>query len=287
MTAATRRSLARLWHLPGGTGWSQYVLTREGVVDAARIRLVVLDRPAAPWRTGWEPTVAGPYTIGFPTTDEDALDARLRALGFGARNPVERSPFTNPDGRSWEVLEALHTAPDFVAAVGLARGVGNEPLAPVDARGIGGPAYSMMVVEDLDRMVSFVREVLGYDVKIRRVQTSSGLKGSMRTPDGTQFELAHLAPRSARHGFLLLIQFRNLAVSVPHTPPRLPARGLTLYSFAVERLEPVLERAARAGATQITGPIRVDNPPNGDTRHATFLAPNGVMFELFETAPGR
>lgn len=278
----TRQALARLWRVPSDTTWSTYVLSREGVPDAARIRLLVLDRASPSVRTSWDPAVLGPYTIGFPNLGQQALDARLRALGFGARNPMERTPYTNPDGRSWEILETVHTGPDFVAAVGIARGEGNPPISPVDANGLGGPAYSMLVVADLERMTGFMRDVLGYEIRIRRVQTSSGTRGAMNTPDGTQFELAQLYPPQGRHGFLIFIQFRNLPVAQPAVPPRLPATGLTLYSFPVDRLEPVLARAAQAGATQISEPRLLDNPPNGRTRHASLIAPNGVMFELFE-----
>jgi len=35
----------------------------------------VLDRPSEPWRGSWEPAVYGPYTIGFPNTVQEALDA--------------------------------------------------------------------------------------------------------------------------------------------------------------------------------------------------------------------
>ncbi len=279
---ATRGDEAALWGLPAATGWREYLLTRAGVADAARIRLLVLDFPAEPWRSNWDPAVPGPYTIGFPNVDQAALDAKLRALGFGARNPMERTPFTNEDGRSWEILETVHTGPDFVAAVGIARGVGNPPISPVDARGIGGPAYSMMVVADLERMSGFMHEVLGYEIRNRRVQTSSGTAGAMNTPDGTQFELAQMYPPDAKHGFVILIQFRNLGVAEPARPPRLPATGIVMYSFPVAALEPVLERAARAGATGIVPPRLVDSAAHGRVRHASFVAPNGVRFELVE-----
>lgn len=282
VAADARTALSRLWHLRADAGWDTYVFSRKGVKDAARIRLLVFERPSAPFRSSWNPAVLGPYTIGFPNIDQQALDARLRLLGFGARNALERTPFNHPDGRSWEILETVHAAPDFVAAVGIARGAGDPPISPVDAQGLGGPAYSMMVVENLERMVTFMHGVMGYEIRIRRVQTSSGTRGAMRTPDGTQFELAQLYPVHGQHGFLILIQFLNLTASQAAAPPRLPATGLTMYSFPVDRLEPLLERAALAGATQITGPLLVDNPPQGASRHATLLAPNGVMFEFFE-----
>jgi catechol 2,3-dioxygenase-like lactoylglutathione lyase family enzyme len=270
--------------VPADLTWTTYVLYRPGVRDAARIRLLVTDRPTPSWRRDWEPAVLGPYSIGFPNVDQAATDLRLRALGFGARNAMERSPFQMADGRTSEVQETVHTGPDFVAGVGIARGGGNPPISPIDPRGLGGPAYSMMVVPDVERMATFLRDVLGWEIRMRRVQASAGRTGALNTPDGTEFELAQLYPPGARHGFIVLLQFRNLEAVPPPNPPRLPNAGLTLYSFAVEKLEPVLERAARNGATQVTGPVLVDSPPHGRTRHATFVAPNGVMFEVYEPA---
>lgn len=287
LSDSTRAALTRLWHLPASSKWSCHTFSRTGVADAASLRLLVLDGDALCYRSDWEPAVLGPYTIGFPNTDQPALDARLRALGFGARNALERTPFTHPDGRSWEILETVHTAPDFVAVVGIARGAGQVPISPVDASGRGGPAYSMMVVDDLQCMVTFLQTVLGYELRIRRVQTSRGQAGAMRTPDGTTFELAQLSAQRGQHGFIIIIQFLNLAVQKPAAPPRLPSLGLTLYSFPVARLEPVLARAERAGATKICRPVFVDIAPHGATRHATLLAPNGVMLEFFEAPPTR
>ena len=278
-----RLARERLWSLGAGTRYDEYSFTRSEIAGAARLRILRMDCSGEPWRQGWQPQILGPYTIGFPSSDQDAFDGRLRSLGFGARNPVERARFTHEDGRSWEVLESLATAPEFVAAVGIARGSGQPPISQVDSQGVGGPAYSMMVVPDADAMATFLQRVLGYQLRNRRRQTSSGLAGAMRTPDGTQFEIAQLAPPGAEHGFLILLQFVNLAVEKPVAAPRLPASGLVMYSFPVDALEPVLERAAAAGAADLRGPVHVDDPGHGNTRHGSFIAPNGVMFELFES----
>ncbi len=279
---ATRRARAALWQLPEDVGYLEYHFTRAGIKDAACIRVLVLDRPSEPWRGSWEPAVYGPYTIGFPNTVQEALDARLRLLGFGARNPLERTLFRHPDGRSWEILESLATAPEFVAAVGIARGAGNPPISLVDAQGLGGPAYSMCIVEDTDRMAGFMRDALGFEIRNRRRQTSAGRQGAMNTPDGTQFEIAQAYPPYGAHGFLILLQFINLAVAEPPRPPRLPATGLVMYSFPVDDMAAVLRQAAAAGAREIRGPLLLADPRHGVALHASFLAPGGIAFELFQ-----
>jgi catechol 2,3-dioxygenase-like lactoylglutathione lyase family enzyme len=278
----SRRARAALWRVPEDFGYLEYHFVRAGTLDAACVRVLLLDHHGEPWRGSWEPAVYGPYTIGFPNTVQESLDSRLRSLGFGARNPLERTLFRHPDGRSWEILESLATAPDFIAAVGIARGAGNPPISPVDEQGLGGPAYSMCIVEDTDCMAGFMRDALGFEIRNRRRQTSAGRQGAMNTPDGTQFEIAQACPPYGAHGFLILLQFINLPVAEPPRPPRLPATGLVMYSFPVDDIDAVLRQAAAAGAREIRGPVVLADPRHGAVPHASFLAPGGIAIELFQ-----
>lgn len=279
---SVRAAQRKLWQIPGEIGWQQYLLYREGVDGAARIRLLVLDRPTPSARPSWSPTVRGPYTIGFPNKRQEQLDSEMRRLGFGALNAMERSPFVSDDGRRYEILETVHTGPDFVAAVGVARGDAEPPITPVDDKGMGGPGYSMMIVDDVDAMVAFMTEVVGYRVKSRRIWKSTGTHGAMNVPDGTEFDFAQLVPPGEPYGFLICIEFRNLPTTQAAVPPRLPARGLVMYSLPVTELDATLERARRAGITEVSGPVELDAPGIGKHRYATLVAPNGAMFELFE-----
>jgi catechol 2,3-dioxygenase-like lactoylglutathione lyase family enzyme len=278
---AMRELQRRLWHAPADLGWSEYALLRDEVGYAARIRLLVLDRPAPAIRGSWDPRVLGPTTIGFPNTRQEALDAHLRQLGFGALNRLERSPFVSDAGRRYEILETVHTGPDFVSAVGVARGLGEPPITPVDAQGNGGPGYSMLIVEDLAPMKRFMTEVVGWRVKSERVWKSSGTRGALNLPDGTEFDFVQVAPPDTDHGFLLFISLRNLEMRAAPRASRLPGRGIVLYSLAVADLDATVARARRAGIAEIEGPAWLEIPGLGRRRTATMAAPNGVLFELF------
>ncbi len=282
IATATRRARAALWNIAEDLGYEEYRFTRAGVRDAARIRVLVLDGNSEPWRGSWEPGVFGPYTIGFPNTVQQQLDTQLRALGFGARNPLERTLFQHQDGRSWEILESLATAPEFVAAVGIARGADQPPISPVNSMGLGGPAYSMCVVPDTDKMCVFMRDAFGYETRNRRRQRSAGRLGAMNTPDGTEFEIAQSYPPFGAHGFLIFLQFTNMEVVQPPHPPCLPATGLVMYSLPVDDIQAVLLRARTAGATEISGPVAMADPAYGNTLQATLTAPCGIVFELVQ-----
>jgi len=280
--AATRDAERRLWGMPDDLGWQTYLLERSGTSGAAKIRLLLLDRTMPAHRRDWRPTGLGPYTIGFPNQRQQELDRELRRLGFGALNPLERSTFRSDAGREYEIIETVHTAPDFIGVVGVARGPGEPPIAPVDRSGMGGPAYSAMIVPSVDPMVEFMTGVFGYTVKTRRVWKSTGMSGALALPDGTEFDFAQVVPDGADYGFVIFMSYRNLEMTPSVVPPRLPARGLVMYTLAVADLDATLARARTRGATGIRGPVELATPGSETTRHATLLAPNGVMFELIE-----
>ena len=269
-----------LWQIPDDVDWDLYVLQRENVEWAAQIRLLVMKQEVSAFRADWAPTTRGPYTIGFPNTRQDDLDRHMRQLGFGSLNVMERSPFTTDDGRQYEILETIHTGPDFVAAVGVARGEGQPPIVPVDDKGMGGPGYSMMVVDDVDVMAEFMTSVMGYRLKSRRLWKSTGTKGAMNVPDGTEFQFAQLVPQEGDYGFLIFIDFENLDVREPANQPGLVTRGIGLYTFAVPDIDAVLERARGAGHKVVHGPIELISAQNTPHLIATLRAPNGVLFEL-------
>jgi catechol 2,3-dioxygenase-like lactoylglutathione lyase family enzyme len=278
----TRAAQRRLWGIPQDIDWQTYVLERSGTAGAAKIRLLLLDRAMPAYRRDWRPTGLGPYTIGFPNQRQEQLDGELRRLGFGALNALERSTFRNDAGREYEIIETVHTAPDFIGVVGVARGPGEPPIAPVDAHGMGGPAYSAMIVRSVDPMVEFMQGAFGYTVKTRRVWKSTGMSGALALPDGTEFDFAQLVPPDADYGFVIFMSYSNVAMTESALPPRLPARGLVMYTLRVADLEATLKHARSLGASDVRGPVELSDAATGRHRHATLVAPNGVMFELVE-----
>ena len=277
-----RAAQRALWQIPQELDWDLYMLQRENVEWSAQIRLLVMKQHLPAYRSDWRPTTLGPYTIGFPNTQQEMLDQHMRDLGFGALNEMERSPFTADDGRQYDILETVHTGPDFVAAVGVARGEGQIPIVPVNDEGMGGPGYSMLVVEDVDEMAAFMTKILGFKVKSRRLWKSTGTKGALNVPDGTEFQFAQLVPQESDYGFLIFIAFENLDVQKLDMHPGPSRRGIGLYTFTVTDLNVVLDRARAAGHPIIHGPIELLSEANGPQRIATLRAPNGVLFELRE-----
>ncbi len=273
----------RLWGMPDDIGWRLYLLDRPGAPGSAQIRLLVLDRPTPAIHRSWDALTLGPFSLGFPNTDQVALDERMRRLGFGALNELERYQVPRPDGSRYTIDETIFNGPDFVHAVGIQRKDGMAPVGPVDpATGRGGPAYSAQVVADSDAVLAFYTEVLGMEIRFDREWKSAGTKGALRIPDGSVFRFTGVYAKGARSGHLLFVHYRNRTPRDAGVPPRPPHRGLVMWSFPVRDLAEIQARARKAGVAIVGEPVVYQSPALGRGRVMTALAPNGFLVELFQ-----
>jgi catechol 2,3-dioxygenase-like lactoylglutathione lyase family enzyme len=279
---AVRTIQNTLWGMPPAERWTLYLLDRPGVNAAVRVRLLVFDGTGPAIRATWDPREPAPFTLGFPTTNLQGLDATLRKLGFESLAPMEQSQIPRPDGTKYGLLESVFKGPDKVHAVGVSRLDGMPQLGPVDpATGHGGPAYSAQVVVNSDAIVRFYCDLLGLELRSDR-EWKSGPTSAIGLPAGTPFRLALIYSPGASTGQLLLMDFRDGTAAASGVAPRPPGRGLGMYSFAVRSLDATAAKLRAAGVTVVGGPISYDSPDLGPHRAMTVLAPNGVIVELFE-----
>jgi catechol 2,3-dioxygenase-like lactoylglutathione lyase family enzyme len=284
---AVRRTQNALWGMAPTERWTLYLLDRAGVDDAVRIRLLVFDAPGPAIRQTWNPREPAPFTLGFPTTNLPALDARLRTVGFESLAPMEQSQIPRPDGTKYGLQESVFKGPDHVHAVGVSRLDAMPQLGPVDpATGHGGPAYSAQVVVDSDAVVRFYCDVLGLELRSDR-EWKSGATSAIGLPAGTPFRLALLYSPGASTGQLLLMDFRGATAPASGVAPRPPNRGLGVYSFSVRSLDATAARVRAAGVQVVSAPVSYDSPDLGPHRAMSVRAPNGVLVELFERTPAR
>jgi len=156
-------------------------------------------------------------------------------------------------------------------------------LGPVDPdTGLGGPAYSAQVVDDSDAMLAFLTEVLGMELRSDRTWKSAGTEGALNVPDGTVFRFSIVYAMGATSGHLLFVDYENVASLSNGVAPRLPNRGIGMWTFPVSDLEEVLRRGKEAGIELASPPVVADMPAFGKATVATLVAPNGFMIELFE-----
>lgn len=282
-----RQAQRALWGVTEEVEWEIYRLHREDVSGTAQIRLLVLDRPTPAIHKSWSSLELGTFSIGYPNLDQSALDRKMRNLGFGALNVLERYSVPRTDLSVYPIEETIFNGPDFVHAVGINRGDGMAQLGPVDlGSGYGGPAYSAAVVPDSDAMLGFLVEVLGLELRSDRIWKSAGTEGALNVPDGTVFRFSIVYSPGARSQHLLLVDYQNVAPIATGIAPRVPNRGIGMWSFAVKDLGELVTRAREAEATIVAPPVCIDSPMLGSVRAATIEAPNGLLIELFEEGGG-
>ena len=281
---ADRQRARERWGISEDVSWDLYHLTRPDVPGVAAIRLLALDRVTPSVHTSWSPHAVGPFSLGFPTDDLEALDRRVRALSFGALNPLSKYEVPRPDGSTYGIHESIFGAPDFVHAVGVSRRDGMAQLGPTDTEGHGGPAYTAYVTDDSDALIAFFVDVLGWELRSDREWESTGETGAMQNPEGTVFRFSIVYAKGARTGHVLVVHFRTLDAKPAGVAPRPPNRGLTMWTFPVADLDEVERRARQSGAEVVWGPAPASNPLWGTARAMTLRTPDGFTVELFEDA---
>jgi catechol 2,3-dioxygenase-like lactoylglutathione lyase family enzyme len=258
----------RAWNVARNDAWQLYRLHRPGVL-AAEIELVVFERIKPAIHRSWSALELGPLSIGFPNAGQLERDQAIRALGFGALNALEIYSVPRPDGTTYRIEETIFNGPDFVHAVGIHRADGQSQLGPLDMRGLGGPAYSAMVVADAGRMIAFMTDVLGWEMRVDRQWKSAGSKGALNVPDGTEFRFSILYAKGASSGHVLLMQYLNAPVQPSAAPAQVPNRGIGMWVMQTQRMS-----AIRANARKFGSPlVRL----NANTARESLLltAPNG------------
>ena len=277
-----KATLRKLWQIPGDIDWQTYHLYRAGVKQAINIQLLVLNKATSPIHKDWRSTNLGPFSLGFPNENTIALDKRIRKIGFGALNDLESYPIPRTDGSTYQIDETIFNAPDFLHGVAITRGGGMAQLGPIDANGIGGPAYSAQIIENSEQHLKFYTDVLGMEIRSDREFKSAGDKGAMNLPNGTVFRFAIVYSKGATTGHMLFVDFRNLKPNKGDVKPSLPHLGLGMWTFPVTDISKVMANAKRYGSEVVQTPTAVISPIYGKAKVATLRAPNGFLIEVFE-----
>ena len=275
----TKKIQRKLWRISKDIDWDLYILERPDVPTSIKIRLMVLNKPTPNIHKSWNSLELGPFSLGFPNTNQKELDRRIRRYGFGSQAPLQNYKVNRPDGTKYNVYETIFNGPDFVKGVGIFRGDGMNQLSPVDKNGMGGPGYSAQIVNNSDEIIDFYVNVLGMELRADRVWTTSGALGA---PAGTKYRFALIYAKGATHGHLLFVDYRNAAPIDPKVEPKIPNRGLGMWTFPVKDLDEVYKRAVAGKVTIIHKPKTYRSPLLGEKRVMTMLAPNGYLVELFE-----
>lgn len=280
--AAAAAQCRELWGLPEAADWREREFASGDARSTVRVRVIVM--PGGELiRPNMESRLNGGLSIGFPAADLNQTLARFSALGIESTAGIVPLTITRPDGSSYVSGEILFRGPEQIYMLVVGRPPDMTPVGPIDAAtGIGGPAYSAIVVADAAREIEFYREVLGWEARQNIVLTTSGPAGGLGLDAGTQFRFVQLFAPGATTGYICLLDMMAASRRNP-VATQLPNRGLVMWSFGTHVFDRVLAhaRAAAEGARLCTAVRVVGAAPH---RRMTVLSPGGLMLEICERA---
>ena len=248
--AASRRSPltpSEARRLGVASGAVAMTFVRSGISDAVTVRAVSVAARHPALRPTHNALALGGLAMGMPVSGQAKREAIVKAAGFQSAVGVTSMTLPRADGTSYQVEEIHYQGPDGVLVLGIDRGE-MPPVGPIDAAtGIGGPAYSSIVVADLPRTEAFMQTVLRYEKRRDAVFTSSGPKGGLGLPDGQRFAFQQwFAPGSAT-GYVILMKMLDRPVERPQTA-RFARRGIAMWTFDAVDLDDVAARAESVGS---------------------------------------
>jgi catechol 2,3-dioxygenase-like lactoylglutathione lyase family enzyme len=247
--AASRRSpvLPSEAHRLGVTsGADSMTFARSGIPDAVTVRAIAVAARRRALRPSHNALALGGLAMGMPVSGKTKREAIVKAAGFRSAVGVTSMALPRADGSSYMVEEIHYQGPDGVLVLGIDRGE-MPPVGPVDATtGIGGPAYSSLVVGDLQRTEMFMQTVLRYEKRRDAVFTSSGPKGGLGLPDGQRFAFQQWFAPGSTTGYVILMKMLDRPAE-PAQPAGFVRRGIAMWTFDAVDLDDVAARAESVG----------------------------------------
>ncbi len=274
----------RLLGLATGTQWRRMRFDRPALPGTVAVEVLVLSSQdvGGEVRPSMDARLQGGLSLGFPVLDAGARAVMLERSGFGSTAGVVPLMLPRESGQSYSVDEIHFKGPENLYALGVRRPDDMRPVGPLDAAlGIGGPAYSGMVVSNADLEVEFYRTLLGWQVRRDLTLTSGGTTGGLGLPDGTRYRFLQLFAPGARTGYLVMLDMLDSS-RANALPPRPPQQGLVMWSFGTRQFDRVVATAIRERVTIIGGPLQLPARDGRSGRSLSVLSPSGLLLEIFE-----
>ena len=119
-------------------------------------------------------------------------------------------------------------------------------------------------------------------MEIRRDSVwDSGPYGAMDLPEGSRYRFVLVYAKGATSGHLLFVDYLYPDSIKTTVAPRVPNRGLGMWSFPVNDMNKIIANIKRTNTPIVHGPVSYDSPSLGEHRSVTVLTPSGFIIELF------
>ena len=146
---------------------------------------------------------------------------------------------------------------------------------------VTGAHHTGLHVADLDRSLSFYRDLLGFETLWERTTDADYVQELVGCPGAELRQVMLRIPGSEHH--LELIDYRRVDRTPVDAGP--PNPGTAHISLLVRDLRAFYAYLARAGVESTSEPIVVPSGPNKDRIAVYVLDPDGIRVELVQIEP--
>jgi catechol 2,3-dioxygenase-like lactoylglutathione lyase family enzyme len=137
--------------------------------------------------------------------------------------------------------------------------------------------HTAFTVSDLDRIIPFFRDLLGFELA-SRAPRDGRLIGRMTAIEGVEVEIAYVNGPGHR---IELIQYKAPA-GREVVVPRLCDAGAAHVALNVTGIEALVAASAAYGFTPVGEIIEIDAGPNRGSRVVYLRGPDGITVEYIE-----
>lgn len=267
--------------MPESTAWSVQAYHRGDGRGNTQVRVIGIDSPGEVVRPEVNGRYVGGLSIGFAMDDLEAREAVMREHGFESSVGVKSLEFAKPDGTRYVSQEIHFIGPEQVLGLGVKRPDGFQPVGPLDAEtGVSGPAYSALCVPDADAAITFLEQVLEFEIR-RDVDLTVAQPSGLRLATGMKERFVQAFAPGASTGYLVLLDHYSENIPTPAKTQGPPSRGIVMWSFPTSDLAAAYDRAKAAGASILAPPGRYDSPFLDNAESMIVQMPSGYPVELF------
>lgn len=274
------RQLARHWGLPESDELKVFIFENPYASGSANVRAIEVSANLPTGRPKLSSRYIGPLGFGLPMTEIVQREAVVSIMGFKNTAGISSMNFARADGSTYPIEEIHFVAPDDVMVLGVDRGE-QAQIGEVDpVLDMGGVAYSSFLVEDLERSGSFLRDVLGFELRRKTTFRSAGTGGMLDMRAGEEVAFNQWFSSGARSGYLVEMKLLD-GNRIPSAAKGFSTRGIAAYSFTTSDIELIAQRWKVYGGAQ--RPIYTGSIPGfGPVRAMMIETPDRILVEILE-----
>ncbi len=272
-----------LWGIPEDLVCQIYLIYSESDPEGVKIRVLVLDEETERIHETYDSKALGPLSIGFYNRDQRDFDNHLKTHGIGVKSSIKKGEIEWGQGMSQQFWKSVYKGPEFIqiSAIEEKMSTGSK-IAQTEVSEFSSPAYTSFVTDVIDEEILFHTKVLGMSVEVD-LHINPANTSALNLSEGKSYRISKIRSKDNQKNYVIFIQFDDKESQDREVPPRLPNRGLVMWSFQTVDLGEVLSRAHAQEIKVYRTPRKVHDAIYGEAIAMTLLSPSGFIVEVYTT----